>query len=63
MPEKLRHAYDSLTGNKLPNKVPEVFFDIFLTLRKTPVQKKTERTPDPVAPSKATEAADTKKEK
>lgn len=38
-----RFAYDANTGKKLPNKVPEQWFDIFPNLRKTPKQRASEK--------------------
>lgn len=45
-----KDAYDAETGRKLPNKVPEQWFNIFPNLRKTPKQRATEKpqeTPKP----------------
>jgi hypothetical protein len=39
MAEKFVDAYDKNTGKKLPNPVPEAYFEIFGNLRRTPVQK------------------------
>lgn len=37
-----KDAYDSRTGAKLPDKVPEQWFEIFPNLRKTPKQRVSE---------------------
>ena len=39
MAEKLIHAYDTNTGRKLPNRVPESYLRIFPHLSLTPKAK------------------------
>lgn len=46
MSDRFVDAYDKNTGKKLPNPVPESYFQIFGNLRKPPIQKAADKATD-----------------